>query len=362
MHITADIAIDWLIQGHSLLDVRSEKEYLAGNLPSTVNIPILNNLEREKVGFCYKEHGQAAAIDLGYRLVGVSRQERISSWLNFLASHETSALYCWRGGLRSGFAQAWLREAGHEIPRVKAGYKALRLVLLNHLLMASSIPILLVGGLTGVGKTHLLQRFPGKLDLEMLAEHSGSAFGSRMDEQPGQASFENSIAIGLMRHQRERHSSWLLIEDESRMIGSLRIPSSLYQAMQAAPLVVLEKSFDERVEAVYQDYIVDRFSEYRIRYAERSGTVFSAWLRGALECIRKRLGGARFKVVADLLEKAICRHDDSGCLEFHRDWIASILREYYDPMYEYQLEKKKDRVFCRGGLTEVTGFIAELHA
>ena len=45
-----------------LIDTRSPTEFAKGSLPTAVNLPLMNNEEREAVGKCYKEQGQAAAI------------------------------------------------------------------------------------------------------------------------------------------------------------------------------------------------------------------------------------------------------------------------------------------------------------
>ena len=52
-----------------LIDTRSPTEFAKGSLPTAVNLPLMNNDEREAVGRCYKEQGQAAAIRLGHELV-----------------------------------------------------------------------------------------------------------------------------------------------------------------------------------------------------------------------------------------------------------------------------------------------------
>ena len=50
-----------------LMDVRAPVEYHKGAFPNTVNRPLMNDIERQKVGTSYKQHGQQAAIALGER-------------------------------------------------------------------------------------------------------------------------------------------------------------------------------------------------------------------------------------------------------------------------------------------------------
>ena len=41
----------------------------------------------------------------------------------------------------------------------------------------------------------------------------------------------------------------------------------------------------------------------------------------------------------------------------HRGWITALLRDYYDPMYNYQLESRNERIIFRGNEAEVAGFL-----
>lgn len=69
--------------------------------------------ERARVGTCFKQQGQAAAIALGHQLVGGTvRTERLEGWLAQLRRQPDAVLYCFRGGLRSQTVQQWLHEAG----------------------------------------------------------------------------------------------------------------------------------------------------------------------------------------------------------------------------------------------------------
>ena len=63
-----------------LMDVRAPVEYTKGAFPHTENLPLMNDVERQKVGTCYKQHGQQAAIALGHELVcGPLKAERIEA-------------------------------------------------------------------------------------------------------------------------------------------------------------------------------------------------------------------------------------------------------------------------------------------
>ena len=80
----------------TVVDVRSPKEFEAGHIPGAINIPLLNNEHRHLVGCCYKEQGQAAAIELGYQLVTPFFPE-IQALAKSLCKGTKIILHCWRG-------------------------------------------------------------------------------------------------------------------------------------------------------------------------------------------------------------------------------------------------------------------------
>ena len=47
-----------------MMDARAPVEFTKGAFPGVVNLPLMNDLERQKVGTCYKQQGQQAAIEL----------------------------------------------------------------------------------------------------------------------------------------------------------------------------------------------------------------------------------------------------------------------------------------------------------
>jgi len=71
-----------LLGNRPLLDVRSPGEFKKGSFPGAVNLPILTDIERQKVGYCYKHKGSAAAVALGHQLVtGEVKHERVQAIL-----------------------------------------------------------------------------------------------------------------------------------------------------------------------------------------------------------------------------------------------------------------------------------------
>ena len=63
-----------------LIDVRAPVEFRQSAMPAAINLPLMNDVERQKVGTSYKQQGQEAAIKLGHQLVsGELKAERIAA-------------------------------------------------------------------------------------------------------------------------------------------------------------------------------------------------------------------------------------------------------------------------------------------
>jgi tRNA 2-selenouridine synthase len=343
-----------------LLDVRAPVEFAAGAFPRAENHPLIDDDERARIGTTYKHLGQAQAIELGHELVqGERRAQRIARWRAFLEQYPDAVLYCFRGGMRSRISQQWLyEETGIRCPRVRGGYKAMRGFLLDALAKnaAQCHPVVL-GGRTGAGKTRVLAACRHRIDLEALAHHRGSAFGHHPQPQPSQIDFENALSIALLKRVNDGNAPFA-VEDESRNIGSRHIPAAFFERMQQAPVVLLEADLDTRIEITLQEYVHDALAEFTEVYGAADG--FNAWgdyLRGSLARIRRRLGGARHDEAMGLLETALAQHARQGDVEPHRAWIAFLLREYYDGMYEFQLARKIERIVFRGPRDAVVEFM-----
>jgi tRNA 2-selenouridine synthase len=343
-----------------LLDVRAPVEFLKGAFPSAINMPLMDDAERQQVGTCYKERGQNAAIELGHRLVsGDIKTARIERWANFARAYPQGMLYCARGGLRSQIAQQWLAtEAGIHFPRVQGGYKALRSCLLEVIEeVARENTFVVLSGLTGSGKTEVLGQLDSGIDLEGHANHRGSSFGSHLERQPSPISFENALALDFLRKQRAGHASWIL-EDEGRCIGACPIPLPLRQRMETAPIVWLEEAFELRVERILREYVIDLRAECELRWGADAGFgTFAGRLKGSLTKIQTRLGGERYQRLMELLDAALQSGSVDQAWSLHREWIAALLREYYDPMYRFQKDSRADRIAFSGDRRAVLGYL-----
>ncbi|WP_445178992.1 tRNA 2-selenouridine(34) synthase MnmH [Pseudomonas sp. McL0111] len=352
---------DIFLNDRPMMDARAPIEFAHGAFPGVVNLPLMNDIERQKIGTCYKQHGQRAAIELGHQLVsGEVKAERIQAWADFAREHPDGYLYCFRGGLRSQITQQWLKsEAGIDYPRVGGGYKAMRNFLINTLEHAvTECDFVLLGGMTGTGKTEVLVQLRNGLDLEGHANHRGSSFGKRATGQPSNIDFENRLAIDILK-KRDTGIEQFVLEDESRVVGSCALPLSLYQGMQQYPMVWLEDSFEDRVARILRDYVVDLSAEFSTVHGGEGFALFSERLLASLNNVRKRLGGERHARLMVLMEDALNEQGRSGAVELHRGWIEGLLREYYDPMYVFQREKKGGRIEFAGEREAVLEYLRE---
>ncbi|RON08064.1 tRNA 2-selenouridine(34) synthase MnmH [Pseudomonas brassicacearum] len=352
---------DIFLNDRPMMDTRAPVEFSKGSFPGVINLPLMNDNERERIGTCYKQQGQQAAIALGQQLVsGDVKDARIQAWTEFAHAHPQGALYCFRGGLRSQIVQQWLKEAaGIDYPRVGGGYKAMRTFLLETVDQAvEQCDFVLLGGMTGSGKTEVLVQLNNGLDLEGHANHRGSSFGKRATGQPTNIDFENRLAVDVLK-KRAKGIEQFVLEDESRMVGSCALPLPLYQGMQRFPMVWLEDSMDNRVERILQDYVIDLHAEFVAEYAEQGFALFSERLLSSLSNIHRRLGGERYQRLMTLMEEALAQMARTGQVELFRHWTELLLSEYYDPMYAFQREKKGARIEFVGEQAAVLEYLRE---
>ena len=345
-----------------LIDTRAPVEFDRGAFPSSVSLPLMTNEERAQVGTCYKQQGQAAAIELGHRLVtGQVKAQRVSAWIEFAGRHPEGYLYCWRGGLRSQICQQWMREAGCDFPRIGGGYKAMRRFLIDEFeRICTEQPLMVLGGRTGCNKTALIRELPQAADLEALANHLGSSFGRRPGGQPTQLGFENGLAVALLKadQQAQHRGLSIVLEDEGRLVGRCALPPVLSQAMGHCPIVLLEIPLEERVEHSYRNYILNKQDEWQQLLGDDAGfDAFKEDLIQSLFRVRKRLGGVRYRHISELLDGALAAHS-RGDPGRHREWIRQLLVDYYDPMYDYQLSKRSEHIVFRGDRKAVSDFLA----
>lgn len=305
-----------------IIDVRSPAEYEQAHIPGALSLPLFSNEERATVGTIYKQKGKVKAVKAGLEIVG----PKLVSFTKFALSlnSESILVHCWRGGMRSA-SMAWLLETVNlKCNILEGGYKSYRTYVREQL--EKSYNIILLGGFTGSGKTDLLQILDENgrqiIDLEAIAHHKGSAFGAiGQTAQPTTEMFENLLYQNLSKLDPTKP---IWVEDESHNIGKDFIPEPFWLQMRKSPLVVVDATFEQRLERLVRDY----------------GGFPAQNLIDSIQKIEKRLGYDKCKLALE------------ACKSNNLKAAAEICLIYYDKAYNNQLVARFGEKF--GTMPKVT--------
>jgi tRNA 2-selenouridine synthase len=331
-----------------VIDVRSPAEFSHAHIPGAYNLPLFDDNERKVVGTAYKQESKESAIKIGLRYFGpkmVEMLEEVEAMAKIddknLTDRKTVLVHCWRGGMRSA-GVAWLLDLyGFKVYTLSGGYKAFRQWC--HRQFETKYNLKVIGGYTGSGKTGIVaemrqSKLPA-VDLEGIANHKGSSFGSiGMPVQPSQEMFENLLALELSRVGSGSKNSFppdhndpaflstesdqfpvlefstIWLEDESQRIGNVIIPAKLWEQMRTAHVYFLDIPFERRLEHIVKDY----------------GKGDKDKLVNAIIRIQKRLGGLETKNAINYL------------VEDNLKDCFKILLSYYDKYYFKGLQSREN--------------------
>ena len=341
------------------MDARSPSEYNHAHIPGAISFPLFTDEERKVVGTTYKQKSREEAIKIGLDFFApkmrnmVEQAEALATARHQLKTQNPKPetfIHCWRGGMRSA-AIAWLLDLyGFKVYTLAGGYKAYR----NHVLQTFERPFQfkILGGFTGSGKTEVLNELERRgetvIDLEKIASHKGSAFGSfKMPPQPKQEMFENLLAHELNAKSQHKesaegngpsspftihhspltpHHSPIWLEDESQRIGDLNLPGALWKTMRSSPISFLDIPFEERLNHIVAEY----------------GECENQKLIDATRRISQRLGGLDTKNAIAFLESCEIKE------------AFRILLRYYDKHYLKGLHNRENitslltKIQCEG--------------
>lgn len=296
-----------------LLDVRTPAEYEKGHVPKAVNFPLFSNEERTVVGTLYKQVSKEKAYLEGLEIVGPKMRQFVEQ-AKALAPNSKVLIHCWRGGQRSSSMGWLLGQAGFEVGVLVGGYKAYRKHVRERLAQID-LPLIVLGGRTGAGKTDVLKALQqlGEqvVDLEGLANHKGSAFGGLGEAaQPSIEHFENTLLARIMELYPQKR---IWIENESRAIGRVYLPDGVLDNLQRAPMIDLQVPMEQRVQRLVEVYAGHDKAE----------------LGEAFGRIKKRLGGQR--------------HKDALAALQGKDYAeaARIALTYYDKAYDHHVQANR---------------------
>ena len=296
----------------AVIDARSEDEFALDHLPGAVNWPSLSNEERKLIGTMYVQVSPFEAQKRGAALVAANIARHIERHVLDKPKSWQPLLYCWRGGKRSGSLALVLGQIGFKVTLVEGGYKAFRgAVLADMPQLAQRLSYRVVCGLTGSGKTRLLQALEAAggqvLDLEALASHRSSVLGMLPGQpQPSQKRFETLIWGRLRGFDPARA---VFVESESRKVGNLAVPDALMVAMRASPCLRLDLPDDERVALLLEDY--DFFVRDRDLFCQRLDALVELRGKATVQAWKDKVRAGDFNTV-----------------------VRELLSLHYDPGYE----------------------------
>lgn len=300
----------------TVIDVRSPAEFAEDHFPGAINLPVLDDAERAKVGTVYKRESPFTARKLGAALVARNAARHLQEALADKPGHWRPLVYCWRGGQRSGSFTSILQQVGWRAEVVDGGYRSYRRLVAE---VMHDAPLrhrlVLLDGNTGTAKTDLLKLLGEAgvqtIDLEALAAHRGSVFGAVAAPQPSQKAFESMLALAL---EELDPAQPVLVEAESSKIGRRLIPPSLWAGMLSAPRIRISAPLAARA-----SYLVSAYAEL---ISDR------AVLAATLELLIPLQGHAKVEHWRKLAEQGELK-----------ELAAELMEQHYDPRYG----KSRDR-------------------
>lgn len=301
----------------TIIDARSPSEYAHDHIPGAINLPVLNDAEREEVGILNATRSAFEAHRRGAALVSANIARMLEGPLAGHGPEWRPLVYCWRGGNRSGALATVLARVGWRTHVLQGGYKSWRRSMRAAMdAQVASLRFVVLAGRTGCGKSRILARIArlgGQvLDLESLANHRGSVLGLPPGErQPSQKAFDSRL-WNAIRSLKPDTAVW--VESESRKIGAVQLPEALIARMREAPCVVVEMPRQLRALLLLTDY------SHLIAHPDQ--------LKAQLRHLLHLHGQARLDEWVSLI--------DAG---HWPDFVQAILAQHYDPAYDRSMAR-----------------------
>ncbi|WP_299945559.1 tRNA 2-selenouridine(34) synthase MnmH [uncultured Ruegeria sp.] len=307
----------------TIIDVRSPAEFAEDHMPGAINLPVLDNEERARVGTIYVQQSPFLARKLGAALVFRNAADHIEKHLSHHEGDWKPLVYCWRGGQRSGSFAWMLQQIGWRAEAVEGGYQTYRR-LVKQFFYDDALPYRLVAldGYTGTAKTDLLAYLQALgvqvLDLEGLANHRGSLLGERPGGQPAQKAFESALAAALSGLDTARP---VVVEAESSKIGNLILPPSLWSALCSAPRIQITAPIEARAA-----YLVSAYDD----------------ILSDSEQLRDRLSPLRFHRGHEVVDGWLDMIDAGD----KRGLTQALMAQHYDPAYAKSRKAQRAEVIA----------------
>ncbi|MGM0548184.1 MAG: tRNA 2-selenouridine(34) synthase MnmH [Bacillota bacterium] len=309
------------------IDVRTDSEYQEATIPGAINIELLNGQQRKIIGTIYKKQSPKKAKLKGVELVSPKIPKLVEKVNELAKKYDNLIMFCARGGLRSKSLAEFSDLAGIEVYRLEGGYKNYRHYIMHKLANYKfKAKIAVLHGNTGVGKTYILKEMEKMganiVDLEGIANHRGSAFGSIGLNQPYNQKYFESLLWQELKNKDQKNGV-IFVEAESRRVGHSVIPDFFHKKMKAGDDLLIKAKMAKRVDNIYLEYIKDietNKENFRERVLES--------LTAIKKYLIKKAGKKNYFKLLDLAEKSN-----------FKKLTKILLAEYYDPMYEHSQAK-----------------------
>ncbi len=302
---------------YTLIDMRTPKEYETSHIVGSINIPIFSNEEHEEIGILYKKsHQDAKLLALKYGAENI--KYIINNIIDLRKTTDTLIIYCARGGMRSSIICALLNEVKFaNIIKIDGGYKAYRNYVIDKIdEIIDNKKIYVINGYSGVNKTGIIINLNLKnlpvINIEDLAKSPGSAFGWMVsDKQPSQKMFENNLLEKLMTINED----YFIIESNSRKIGKIHLPQTLYNKMTESQQIVIKTNMKNRIENIKNLYLNNNIPKSKIV---------------------DLLINMKYVLGKESMNRYLSMINEDN----YDDLIEGLLVNHYDSLYEYSINKR----------------------
>lgn len=252
-----EIAFDQIDEKSTIIDVRSPGEFHEDHIPGSLNVPLLDDQERGIVGAMYRKDGKDTATQWALRKLLQRAAGFLEDLQEAMGSDSSPIICCSRGGDRSRNVTQFLTRNEIQARRLAGGYRSYRKNVIHGLSEIDIDRFWILDGLTGSGKTAVLQKIASQhpdrvLDLESYAEHRSSVLGDVGKSPSSQKKFESLLHAQIK--SMTDSAPWILIEGESRKVGNRHIPEALWKKMATAPRIELIRDRQSRARLLVDEY------------------------------------------------------------------------------------------------------------
>ncbi len=301
------------------IDCRSPSEFNHSSIPNAINIPVLLDDEREIVGTLYKNGELEQAKIVGVTAISKRLPDIFTQIIELKTNYDELYFFCSRGGYRSSAPVTMLLGIGVKCHKISGGYKSYRKYVNEHLEnLISNVKLITLYGYTGTGKTSILNELQNMgynvLNLEKYANHRGSLLGSIGKSEPfSQKKFESLLFEDLKKSE----NSYAFAEGESKRIGNIILPASLYTKLRASTKILINSDMDFRINEIKTQYLVDFENDKEL-------------IEKTVKKLGKYISESRINMYMDFLKN-----------NNFNDLIQDLCENYYDRNYKLPKENFK---------------------